>query len=373
MNKGGISALVGDTPQDLSSVTNPFHLELQGGLRQWLYHHRISLALTTYEAGKLIIIGPGMQGGTIVTERNFERCMAVCVEDGDTNNILISTHHHIWQLENGLNANEYYDGQWDRVYMPRSSYVTGGVDVHDIMRANDGHLYGVITGYNCIARISHDEKGSFSPHWKPPFIDAIVGEDRCHLNGLCLEDGELAYISLVGKSNVSGQWREHKVNGGMIMDMRNNEVIASGLSMPHTPRIYDGALWFLEAGKGYLCRVNPKTNETERVLWRPGFLRGLRFYKNYALICCSAPRNKTFEGLPLDKELEDRGENSRCALDIIDLDTMTLKHSLEITGSVREIYDVCLIENCLQPLLHGINGDDIRKIVVLGPDRTNDA
>jgi uncharacterized protein (TIGR03032 family) len=367
MKQGQISALVGDTPDDLSTVQNPFHLELQGGFRQWLAQQGISLALTTYEAGKLIIIGPGLQGGTIVTERNFERCMATWVED---DNILISTQHHIWQLENGLNQGEYFEGQWDRVYLPRTAHVTGGVDVHDIMRAKDGYLYGVITGYNCIARITHEEKGSFSPHWKPPFIDTIIGEDRCHLNGLCLENGDLAYVSLVGESNEAGGWRGHKVDGGIIMDMRSNEVVASGLCMPHTPRLHEGVLWFLEAGKGYLCRINPETNEVERVLWRPGFLRGLRFYKNYVLICSSAPRDKTFEGLPLDQELEVRGEEPRCALDIINLDTMELEHSLQITGSVKEIYDVCVLEKCLQPLLHGIQSEDIRKIVVLGPDRT---
>lgn len=365
MSQGNISAIVGDTPQESDNIENPFHLGLQAGFRKWLFDNGLSLTLSTYEAGKLIIIGPGLQGGTIVTERNFERCMATFVED---DNIYISTQHSIWQLENGLAKNTYFDKQWDRVYLPRSSYVTGGVDVHDIMRANDGHLYGVITGYNCIARLDPTEKGSFSPHWKPPFIDIVIGEDRCHLNGLCIEDGELAYVSIVGESNTANGWREHKNDGGMIMDMRNNEVIATGLSMPHTPRLHKGELWFLEAGRGNVCKVNLETKEVERLLWRPGFLRGLRFYKNFALVCCSAPREKTFNGLPLDQELEDRNEKPRCSLDIINLDNMQVEHSLEITGGVQEIYDVAILEDCKQPLLHGIQGEDIRKIVVLGED-----
>ncbi len=199
----------------------------------------------------------------------------------------------------------------------------------------------------------------------------ITGEDRCHLNGLCLENEELAYVSLVGQSNEAGGWRELKADGGVIMDIRNDEIIASGLCMPHTPRIYRNALWFVEAGNGYLCRIDLKTGEIERVLWRPGFLRGLRFYKNYALICCSSPRDKTFEGLPLEQELQARGEEPRCALDVVDLDTLDVIHSLQITGSVKEIYDTAILADCRQPLLHGILGDDIRRIVVLGPDRTN--
>lgn len=362
-----ISSLVGDTPTDPQAIADPFHLELNNDFRQWLEAEGISLALTTYEAGKLIVIGPGIKGGTIVTERNFERCMATFVE-GD--NIWITTQYQIWQIENGLDQGQYFDGQWDRVYLPRMSYVTGDVDVHDIMRANDGHLYGVITGYNCIARITHDEKGSFSPHWKPPFISQIIGEDRCHLNGLSLENGELAYVSMIGKSNEKNGWRAHKNDGGFIMDIRNNAVIAQGLSMPHTPRLHDSALWFLEAGKGYVCRIDKTTRDVERVSWRPGFLRGLTFYKNYAFVCSSAPRDNTFKGLPLDEELKTRGTDPRCALDIIDLNTMELAYSVQITGSVKEIYDVAVLEDCKQPLLHGILGDEMRKIVVLGTDRS---
>src|SRR6185436_19109645 len=107
----------------------------------------------------------------------------------------------------GLDPGQHYEGQWDRVYLPRLSLVTGGVDAHDIMRADDGHLYGVITSYNCIARLSPAEKGSFSPFWKPPFIDKIVAEDRCHLNGMCLENGALAYASMVAASNENDGWR----------------------------------------------------------------------------------------------------------------------------------------------------------------------
>jgi uncharacterized protein (TIGR03032 family) len=366
MPSGKIQSLVGDTPADRNQIPNPFHLHFTAGFRQWLAQEQVSLALTTYEGGKLIIIGPGLQGGTVVTERNFERCMALHVE-GDRN-IWISTNHHVWQLENGLDPGQLFEGQWDRVYLPRTALVTGGVDAHDIVRAKDGHLYGVITTYNCIARLTPGEKGSFSPYWRPPFIDRIVAEDRCHLNGMCVEDGELAYASLVAASNEHNGWRARKNDGGMVIDIRTDEVVAEGLCMPHTPRLHNGNLWFLEAGRGYICRIDRRTKKVERVVWRPGFLRGLRFHRKYAFVCCSAPRDETFNGLPLDEELSKRNEEARCALDIIDLERGEVLHSVTITGSVKEIYDMAPIENCRQPLLYGIEGDDIRKIVVLGPD-----
>ena len=95
MNK--IKTIIGDTPQKKKEQVNPFNLHITPSFRQWLAQERISLAFTTYEAGKLVIVGSGITGGTVVTERNFERCMALYTED---TNIWISTHHNILQLEN---------------------------------------------------------------------------------------------------------------------------------------------------------------------------------------------------------------------------------------------------------------------------------
>lgn len=356
-------AQVGDTPQN---VINPFHLHLTSEFRLWLAAEGISLALTTYEGAKLVLIGPGLQGGTTVTERNFERCMALTVESDRS--IWVSTHHHIWRLENGLQPNRQLDG-WDRIYLPRAAHVTGGVDVHDLSCDAAGNLFGVVTLYNCVARIGGGY-GSFSPFWRPPFISSIIAEDRCHLNGFCMEDDLPAYASLVGVSDQENGWRAHRNDGGVLIDMRTDRIIAQGLSMPHTPRLHQGRLWFLEAGRGWLCRVDPVTGNVERLLWRPGFLRGLRFYGRYAFVCSSKPRDDTFKGLHLDKELEQRGESARCALDIIDIEDMRVVHSIEITGSVRELYDIAVLPGCRQPLLYGIEGEDIRKIVVLGEDCT---
>ncbi|MCB9989738.1 MAG: TIGR03032 family protein [Rhodospirillales bacterium] len=358
---------VGDTPDKEEDIVNRFDLHLNDPFINFLSTENMSIALTTYQGGKLIVVGPGQVSAT-VAERNFERCMALYVEED--RNIWISTHHNIWKLENGLEPDQIWHGQWDRMYLPRSAYVTGGVDMHEIVRASDGFLYGVVTGWNCIARIAHDEKGSFAPYWRPPFIDATVFEDRCHLNGLCLDDGTLSYVSMVSQSNVNLGWKGDRECGGLIMDMRTNEIVASGLCMPHTPRIHRGDLWFLEAGKGYLCKLDRKSGEIERIMWRPGFLRGLHFHKNYAFICSSAPRDENFQGLPLDQELKKRKEEARCALDVINIDTMTVDYSITITGSVKEIYDVALLEGCRQPLLYGVFGEDIRKIVICGKDES---
>lgn len=358
---------VGDSPAKEEELVDRFDLHFDASFLNFLSSENISLAFSTYEGGKLMIVGPG-NTEPVITERDFPRCMALHVDNDQ--NIWLTSDIYIFQLENGLNDGQIYENGWDRLYMPRNAHLTGGVDIHEITVANDGFMYGVITGHNCVARINHNDKGCFSPYWKPPFINNIITADRCHLNGICLEDGALAYATMVAKTREANEWKQHRNSGGIIMDMRNNEIVASDLCMPHTPRIYEGDLWFLEAGKGYLCRCDQKTGEVERVLWRPGFLRGLHFYKNFAFICSSAPRDETFDGLPLDEELGKRNADPRCAVDIIDMTSGELACSAHITGFVREIYDVAILQGCRQPLLHGLTSEEIRKLVIFGEDFT---
>jgi uncharacterized protein (TIGR03032 family) len=186
------------------------------------------------------------------------------------------------------------------------------------------------------------------------------------LNGFCLENDEIAYVSIIGSSNVNGGWREHRTNGGLIMDARTNKVVCEGLSMPHTPRLYRDKLWILEAGSGRFGWVNIKTGKFNKIVWCPGFLRGLRFYKDFALLGVSLPRNQVFSGFPLDDELKKRETHPVCAVYVIDLKKKKMAHHLVIRGSVSEIYDILVFEETLQPMLIGIEGQEISQFVYLG-------
>ena len=78
----------------------------------------------------------------------------------------------------------------DVVYVPRMGYTTGDLDLHDIAMATDGRIIFVATLFNSLATIS--ERASFQPLWRPPFVNSLVAEDRCHLNGLAMRDGRAA-------------------------------------------------------------------------------------------------------------------------------------------------------------------------------------
>ncbi|TYC63929.1 TIGR03032 family protein [Rhodobacterales bacterium] len=342
----------------------PFHVTYSSGLVGWMQQSGASLAFTTYTKGKVVIIGPGLTGNVAVSERNFGHAMAMRpTEKG----LYLSTRHQVWLFENGLEPGTQLDG-WDRIYMPRGCDVTGAVDIHDIHIDAKGRLLVAVTLYNCLAEL--DGKGSFSPIWRPSFITEIANEDRCHFNGFCLEDGEAAYATVIGESNVAGGWRDMRADGGMVIDMRTDTVISRGLAMPHTPRLYRGELYVLEGGSGWLGRIDRTTGAFERIAWCPGFLRGLSFCGDFAVISLSKPRNEVFSGLPLDGELKERDRAPECAVYVVRLSDGEVCHTLTITGSVEELYDTAVLAGTYQPLLVGLEGDEIGKYIAVGPDRS---
>ncbi len=351
------------SPAPIKELDNPFHLDISEKTRYWLTEQAISLIFTTYESGQCIVIAPGIDNKTVIIERRFDRPMSIYQEG---KNIWISTLNSIWKMENGLDKGQRFNEMWERLYLPRTSHVTGNVDIHDLCVDYKNDLFAVITKNNCIARITNQKKGNFTPVWTPNFISQMVDEDRCHLNGFCFDEEGLAYASAVGISNENLGWKDKRSDGGVIINTRTNEVIIDGLSMPHTPRLYKNSLWFLEAGRGYLCKYDLETKKLEKTTWLPGFLRGLRFYKTYAFICSSKPRDKIFEGLPLEEEIKKRGAEALCSISIVDLNSNEVIHDIKITGSVKEIYDMVVLEDCKTPLLYGLEQDDMNKMIVIG-------
>ena len=95
-------------------------------------------------------------------------------------------------------------------------------------------LWLVSTRFSCLCTLHPDY--SFVPRWRPPFITALTAEDRCHLNGLAIVDGRPKYATALGETDTAGGWRPDKAHGGCLMDVPSGEILARGLSMPHSPR-----------------------------------------------------------------------------------------------------------------------------------------
>lgn len=342
----------------------PPELELTGSRQftSWLTEQKASLAFTTYQSGKLFMIGMQDNGRLSVFERTFNRCMGLW---GDGQTLYMSSLYQLWRFENTLDAGVVHDG-FDRLYVPRMAWTTGDIDAHDVAVDAQGRPVFANTLFSCLATVS--EKHSFTPLWKPPFVSKLAAEDRCHLNGLAMENGTPAYVTAVGKSDAHEAWRDHRRSGGIVMDVRSNRIVAEGLSMPHSPRIHQGKLWLLDSGNGNFGYVDLNHGKFEPVAFCPGYARGLAFCGNFAIVGLSKPReNKTFSGLALDDRLREKNIEARCQLQVIDLTSGDVVHSLRIDGIVSELYDVVTLPGVRRPSVLGFKTDEIRRVISVGP------
>ncbi len=217
---------------------------------QWLAAQKISLAFTTYQTNRLFLIGLKPDGRLSVFDREFDRPMGLFAT---SEGLVMSTSYQIWQFDN-LCREEVGDYlEYDKLYVPRIGYTTGDINTHDLIVDKSQNWVFVNTQFSCLA--TRDRDYSFRPIWQPPFISSLAAEDRCHLNGLAMVDGEPAYVTACSQTDIPAGWRSHRGGGGCIIDIRSNEIICSGLTMPHSPRFYQNKLWVLNSGTGELGYV----------------------------------------------------------------------------------------------------------------------
>ena len=337
------------------------------GLSGFLGANNIGLAISSYQSGKFYLLGQNKDGGLLVDERFFRKAMGICVPDQET--LLLATLFQIIKFKNVLEPGQEVNNVFDKCFVPRELYVTGELDAHDVGQLKDGRIVFVNTVYNCLATPS--PRHSFTPIWKPPFVSKIIKEDRCHLNGLAMEDGVPRYVTAVSKSDTIDGWRDRRFDGGIIIDVATGEIVIGGLSMPHSPRMYGGKLWVLNSGTGELGWVEPAANAADAkfhvVAFCPGFVRGLGFHGKYALVGLSKPRYERFEGLALDKKLAEADSEPWCGVQVIDLDTGACVHWFRIDGAIGELYDVAVVPGVTRGMSLSFASNEVLGLITHDP------
>lgn len=354
-----------DNTQEKSANTNTqntIHITGSDELVKWLKDQHISLAFTSYQLGKFFLIGHHPPAGLSIFQRNFTRCMGIAT-DPVNDIIYLSSLHQIWKFKNCLSPGDDYSG-YDRLYSPQACYFTGETDVHDMALTQQGELFYVNTLFSCLAKL--DDQHNFNPIWKPPFVTKLVPEDRCHLNGLALFEGEPRYMSFFSQTNSPNGWRDYKENAGGIIDITTNDIICSGLSMPHSPRMYKNTLWVLNSGTGHIGYIDNNTGHFQEIAFLPGYLRGLQFLGDYAIVGLSHLREKSvITANQLEDNIKKSNETPHCGIYIIDCRTGQIIHKLELSGSLAEIYDIAILHNIGKPMAIGIEGENIQRIVTI--------
>jgi uncharacterized protein (TIGR03032 family) len=334
-----------------------FHYAQSEGFVAVLHQLRASLLVSTYQANKLLAVRADGNGlSTLV--RTFDRPMGLTV-DGDR--LALGTRNSIWFFRNAPDIASRVEpaGRHDACFLPRSCHVTGDIGVHEMAWVGDD-LWIVNTRFSCLCTLDADY--SFVPRWRPPFVTTLAAEDRCHLNGLALVEGRPKYVTALGESDTAGGWRANKPHGGCLMDVSSGEVMVRGLSMPHSPRWYDGRLWLLESGTGRLLLVDLAAARGQAVAELPGFTRGLAFAGPYAFIGLSKIRETSaMDGVPLAQ----RRHALKCGVGVVDLRTGQVIALLEFQTAVEEIFDVRLLAGLVFPEIVGFQKEAVQHTFIV--------
>ncbi|WP_085298174.1 TIGR03032 family protein [Cognaticolwellia mytili] len=192
---------------------------------------------------------------------------------------------------------------------------------------------------------------SFVPRWKPHFISELVPEDRCHLNGMTLKNGKPAYVTTFSKFDIPGKWRKGTKFDGTLMDVAKNEIVVDGLAMPHSPRWYNDRVYFCNSGYGQVCSYHPETKVTETLFEVPGFTRGMDFYGPIMFVGLSKLRAGD---VSKPAPLTEKHQQTHSGIWLFNLDANGDQQEIghiKFTGNVDQIYDVAVIPGSSFPEL----------------------
>jgi uncharacterized protein (TIGR03032 family) len=342
-----LSAASTSPPTQLRSGTGQTRIDYEYSLDlvPLLRRLNLSILLTTYQANKLTVIGTD-PGGLAVGFYQFERPMGLAVSP---DRWVLAARDQVWTLRSAPQVAPRLNpvGRYDGCFAARSSVVTGDIQAHEVGLSPD-RVWVVNTLFNCVCTV--DEQYSFVADWRPPFVSGLAAEDRCHLNGLAIVDGRPRYLTALGETDTPRGWRPNKATGGCLLEVPTGNVLARGLSMPHSPRVHGGRVWLLESGRGHLSVLDPGTGRANAVATLPGFTRGLAFHGELAFVGLSKIRETaTFGGLPLDSDRD----RLKCGLAVVDLSSGRTAALLEFQSGVEEVFDVQVVPGVRFPMVVG--------------------
>ncbi|MCP4442662.1 MAG: TIGR03032 family protein [Aureispira sp.] len=321
----------------------PFSMQCTPNVAKLLTDLNCSIGISTYQAGKVIMVSPKNEKQLVQLPRNFNKAMGINIQD---NKLLIATKDEVLVLTHSADLAKHYPAKpntYDGLFIPRAVYFTGQIDIHDIAWGANDSIYAVNTSFSTIIKIDHNY--SFTPVWTPPFITETASEDRCHLNGMAMKDGKPKYVTAFNTGDSPRSWKENITKTGVLMDVDTNEFVVKNLPMPHSPRIFDGQLYVLLSATGELASVDIENNTVNPILDLGGFVRGMDKCGDYLFIGISKIRkgSSTFSKLPISLRTKNAG------VKIVHLPTAQVVGEIAYLNSVDEIYDIHIIPNLIRP------------------------
>jgi uncharacterized protein (TIGR03032 family) len=320
--------------------------EYSNNLAAILDRLNISLFFSTYQAGKLGVV-TASNNSLQITFHNFDRAMGMAISPTQ---MAVGGRDWVYFLRNDANLAPQIEpaGSYDACYLTRGAQYTGDISIHDLAWG-DRELWMVNTRFSCLCTLTNSY--NFLPQWRPPFVSALAPEDRCHLNGVAMVDGIPKYVSVLGQTDTPGGWRDNKASHGCILEVPSGQVIAEGLSMPHSPRVYQNLLWVLNSGHGELVAIDITSSQQGKIISLPGYTRGLAFAGKFAFVGLSKIRETAiFGNLPISDRLND---GLKCGVAVVDLSEKQTIGYLEFQAGVDEIFDVQVLAGLSKAMISG--------------------
>jgi uncharacterized protein (TIGR03032 family) len=170
-------------------------------------------------------------------------------------------------------------------------------------------------------------------------------------------DGKPKYATAFNNGNSPRSWRDKITETGVIYDIEHNKIIAQGLAMPHTPRIFNNELYVLLSATGELIKINRENGTYDVIVKIGGFVRGMSLHKDYLFIGLSKIRKKssTFGKLPFAEDANQAG------IVIVHLPTASIAGKINYLSSLDEIYDIHILRDKIRPNILNTLTDDYKE------------
>lgn len=319
----------------------------------------INIVLTSYTAGRIFMFGGAKDSASIVQSGfRFKKAAGIAksgnllaVAGGD--GVIVFRHEP--RLAHPQNSDLY-----GSMFYPVREFKTHHLNLHDLAFSRQG-LVGVCTNQNCLGQIDNADYLQYRSIWQPDFIGNVSFTDSCHLNGMATdEQGQIRYVTAFSPSSSHESWREHAgLETGLVIDVQTQTQVATGLSMPHSPRWYQGRLYYLNSAKEQLYCFDPSTGENQLLLQAEGFLRGMDFYQHYAFIGVSRLRkSSSFGFLPIANRVIKPG------FIIVDLLKQEIVGDVLLPDGVDEVFDLKVLTEPAPANLYDPDRPDARQACI---------
>jgi uncharacterized protein (TIGR03032 family) len=328
-----------DSPQ---AAAPRIELRAHGRFVEWLAAARGTVAVTTYNSGKLAMFcAPA--GRLECRLWRLVRPMGLAYDGG---RLAIATREEIREWRLAPAEGDHVEGSAPPRFELAATHATSRLDVHELAYDSRGLVFAN-TRFNCLARPS--SRARFRRAWSPWFMPEPAARDCCHLNGLGLHGGSVALATAFCTGGEPGSWRSgDRFTSGVVLDVRHKRVAVRGLCLPHSPRWHAGQWWLCNSGAGTLATFDPVAGSSEPVALLPGFTRGLAFAAGHALVGLSRIRKRHILDAPPVRE---RFPQLRSGVWLVDPTTGRTSGALEFVRGGREVFDVAFLPGILRPEL----------------------